>query len=616
MKNSLLILMALFMSIIGYSQSFTDGFIAYTVTSTTNNTVKTIAYSAAGGVNLTIPATATDTSVNPPITYAVTRIGIGSFNQVNNLETVSIPTSVTVIEAATFSGNTNLISAPLHNGITSIGANAFFNCGLTSVNIPTGMTIIEGGSFSNNNINTLTIPSTITSIEDTAFQNNQLTSVAIPDSVTSIGSEAFRNNQLTSAIIPNSVISIGFAAFFSNPLTCVVSEATTPPTIITNTSLTAGILDTFAANRSNIHLSIPSGTASAYATAQWTGFNSVSEGLAGTFVVDNITYQINASPNNEVTVTDYNTAGGTVVNIPATVSSGCTDFSVTDIGLSAFVANQLTSVTIPSSVINIGTAAFAQNQLVTVVIPDSVLTIGWNAFTQNYALTNLDLGNGVETIGVNAFSDNFIVSITIPDSVLTIAENAFGNSFALSNLVIGNSVVSIGDNAFTSNSSTFTSVTIPSSVTTIGEYAFAIAALTDVFSESTTPPTITTGGNDTFGAASYRANIHLHIPAGTMGAYVTDAGALWTGFMSVTEDALSISDFELANEVKVVNTLNALKIISTGVARLENYTIYSITGAKVKKGTNNTIAIDALSSGIYILELNFDTGKLTKKFAK
>ncbi len=343
MKKSVLILMALFTVAIGYSQTFTDAnFIEYTVIPGTNTVEVTDYDFANGGSDVAIPATVD----NATTTYSVTSIKYLAF-QNNGLTSVIIPNSVISIGTGAFSDNA-LITAVIGNSVMSIGT----------------------GAFQNNQLASVIIPDSVTSISGNAFINNQLISVILGSGVLSIGNSAFQSNQLTSVTIPSNVTSIGDFTFINNPLlACVVSEATTPPTITTGGS------DTFFNLRSNIDLSIPSGTASAYATAQWTGFHSVSEGLAGTFVVDNITYQINASPNNEVTVTDYNTAGGTVVNIPATVSSGCTDFSVTDIGISAFVANQLTSVTIPSSVINIGTAAFAQNQLVSVVIPDSVLTL-------------------------------------------------------------------------------------------------------------------------------------------------------------------------------------------------------------------------------------------------
>jgi len=610
MKKLLLILIALCTATIGYSQTFTDSNITYTVTSSANNTVRTSDYNSAGGTNVTIPSTVIDASTS--ITYTVTEIGAGSFDT-NNLTSVIIPTSVTSIGAYAFSQNQNLINAPLHNGIVSIGENAFFLCALTSVSIPTSMTSIEDFTFANNNINSVTIPDNIISIENGAFRDNQLTNVTIPNSVTSIGQ----------------------STFYSNPITCVISEATTPP--ITNTTTTI-YLDSFG-NRSNINLTIPSGTASAYATAEWTGFNTVAAGLSGTFVVGNITYQINANPNNEVTVTDYNTAGGTVVNIPTSVTSGCTDFSVKNIGNYSFVGNNLTSVIIPDSVINIGEGAFTNNSinnlilgnnvesignwafrtnnLTSVTIPDSVTSISSHAFRENN-ITNLVLGNGVENIGDWAFTDNDIASVTIPNSVLTIGDYAFTYSDGMTNLIIGNSVNSIGEFAFAMNPSLnqLTSVTIPSSVTIIGNYAFSIASLTDVFSESTTPPTITTGTNDTFGSIANRGTIHLHIPGGTgvMDAYVNDAGALWKHFNPVTQDALGVSDFELTNDIAILNTTDAITVTHSNSIKLEAYTIYSISGAKVTTGKENNIDTNYLSSGIYILKLDFNKGTVIKKF--
>ncbi|WP_452227506.1 leucine-rich repeat protein [Lacinutrix cladophorae] len=395
------------------------------------------------------------------------------------------------------------------------------------------------------------IPSTIDNPND-----------GITYSVTGIGNFALQNNNLTSVTIPDSVTFIGENAFVANlQLTCVISEATIPPVIFTG-----GGTDSFGASyRSNINLSIPSGTASAYAAATWAGFNSVAEGLNATFTVDYITYQING--NNEVTVTGYNTAGVTSVNIPDIVARGCISYNVTNIGNNAFNGSGLTNVVIPDGIINIGTAAFAFNNLQSLVIPDSVLVIGDGAFAQNNNLNNV---------------------------------------------VIGNSVTSIGDAAF--RQANFTSITIPDSVLNIGLLAFMDVGLTDVTSLATTPPTIITGTNDTFGSIIARGDINLHIPPNTTGAYVTDAGALWTDFLVVTEDAgLSVSDFELMNDIKIITRANDLKVISPDSVRLENYTIYNISGAKVKTGKELIISTNTLSNGIYILKLDFNEGIITKK---
>lgn len=445
----------------------------------------------------------------------------------NNNNTLEFTiTSATTVEVKDYiSGGTDVdIPATVSDNsttydVTSIGTLAFFSNGLTSAVIPSSVTNVSTGGFS----------------------NNSLTSINIPNSVTIIGNNAFQNNQLSNITIPSSVTNIGSRAFISNPLSCIVSYATTPPAIVTPTGPDT-TTDSFSVNRSTIDLSIPSGTANAYSTATWTGFNSVTEGLIGTFTINHITYQINATPFNEVTVIDYNTAGGSVVDIPATVSSACTSFTVISIGNNAFLQKGLTSVEIPNSVTTIGSAAFFDNM----------------------NLTSVMLQDGL---------------------------------------------VSIGDNTF--NSCGLTNVTIPSTVTNIGNFAFYSNPLTDVTSLAITPALISTGSNDSFSAD--RSNIHLHIPAGTMGAYVTDSGALWTGFNPVTEDALSIDGFELANDVKIITALNTIKILYANSVQLKAYSIYTISGQKIANGTESEIPTSTFTSGIYILKLDFDKGPVVKK---
>ena len=69
------------------------------------------------------------------------------------------------------------------DGVTSIGACAFYNCtGLTSINIPDGVTRIGSSAF---------------------FECAELTSIKIPSSVTSIGDLAFSAcNKLPEITVP------------------------------------------------------------------------------------------------------------------------------------------------------------------------------------------------------------------------------------------------------------------------------------------------------------------------------------------------------------------------------------------------------------------------------
>jgi len=219
------------------------------------------------------------------------------------------------------------------------------------------------------------------------------------------------------------------------------------------------------------------------------------------FKVDGIYYEILSASNKTVWVTYYDDSNGTKysnysgsVNIPATVTYNGTSYSVTAIGISAFInCSGLTSVTIPNSVTSISSYAFSNCS----------------------ALTSISIGNSVTSIGGSAFRGcSGLTSVTIPNSVTTIGDYAFQGCSALTSISIGNSVTSIGTQAFSGCSgltilfwnsrncsyngdiytynieqvtignevevlpsgfvecSKITSVTIPNSVTTIGNTAF------------------------------------------------------------------------------------------------------------------------------------------------
>ncbi|WP_186826897.1 leucine-rich repeat domain-containing protein [Seonamhaeicola algicola] len=469
---------------------------------------------------------------------------------------VSSATTVSLTSGSTLNNNNIDIPATVSNAgntynVTSIGNYAFQGSSTTYVSIP----------------------NTITSIGKQAFGNTNLTSVVLPSSLITIDEYAFQYNQLQGITIPENVNSIGIGAFRGNPLTTVTSLATAPPTITTAASNS----DSFAVggNRSNIDLYIPTSTTGAYVTnsgALWTGFNTVTENLntGDTYVYNYITYEVISAANSTVKVIDYNTTGGTVVNIPTTIPNGLITYSVIEIGTQAFENKGLTDVTLPSTLTNIGEKAFFINNLASVTIPNNVTTINNGAFAQNQNMTNITLGNNVSVIGDYAFRFTGLTTITIPESVTNIGVIAFGG---------------MGD------------------------------IITDVYCEGIVPPTISTSSNpnsDTFNLS--RSSVNLHIPSGTEGAYVTNPGALWTGFNSV--NTLSASQFELNNQIKVITKDNGLEITSDNGLTLKKYSIYNITGAKITQGKATFISTETLSNGIYILELQFNEGRIAKKFVK
>ena len=145
--------------------------------------------------------------------YAVTNIGFGAF-QNSPLSFITIPNSVTYIDAYAFADCPNLTSVTLPNSVTYIGELAFEGSGITEPVYNQHVFAYLPRSYSG----AYTIPKGIKQIAGCAFQNcSKLTSVTIPNSVTSIGTGAFGGcHSLQLVSIPNSVTEVGCWAFMAS----------------------------------------------------------------------------------------------------------------------------------------------------------------------------------------------------------------------------------------------------------------------------------------------------------------------------------------------------------------------------------------------------------------
>ena len=279
------------------------------------------------------PVRANITSIT--IEPGVTTIGNNAFRECGSLTTVSLPDGLTTLGTSAFTSCGSLASIVLPEGLTTIGNSSFYGCtGLVSVNIPAGVTTLGSSVFQNcTGLVSVNIPDGVTSIGSSAFANcAALTDINIPAGVTEISGNAFRGcSGLTSIVIPDGVTSIGSNAFYG----C--------------TGLTS--------------IDIPAGVTS-IGNGAFEGCSSLA-----------------------------------VANIPA---------NVTSIGTWAFSGTSLTTVSLPAGLTTLGSSAFRECAgLTTVSLPSSVTSVGSYAFRDCSNLASVCIfAPSLSTYGSNAFNGN------------------------------------------------------------------------------------------------------------------------------------------------------------------------------------------------------------------
>lgn len=161
-----------------------------------------------------------------------------------------IPSSVTGIGSQAFA-NSSVTSITIHEGVTSIGGEAFRWCySLTSITIPKSVTSISYSILANcPSLSSIVVDSENPSYDSRENCNAIITksnmliagcqNTIIPNSVKSIREDSFFGcTRLTSITIPESVTSIGNSAFaFCDSLASITCKAATPPTLGSSNNL-------------------------------------------------------------------------------------------------------------------------------------------------------------------------------------------------------------------------------------------------------------------------------------------------------------------------------------------------------------------------------------------
>ena len=333
----------------------------------------------------------------------------------NQIQSVTIPESVTSIGKSAFEDCTGLTSLTINSVATSIGAYAFASCtSLTSLSLVGNFQTIGEQAFAYCGMTSLTTDADITSIGEYAFSHcTSLTSLSLTGSVQTIGYQAFACcTSLTSLSLTGDIQKIGDYAFgyCSSLYTATLSK-----------------------NLTSI------GT---YAFEYCTSLNSIE------------------IPGKVTEIGDY-------AFIDAGLTSVTIDEGVKSTGAYMFYkCGNLTTVTLPESLTTIadGSFAFCSN-LDHVKIPARVTCIGDGAFSNCTSLSDITLQDGVKTIGADAFFYcQALTSITLPGSVTDIGKEAFYYCDELASITIPENVKTINPDTFYWCSS-LKDITLPAGLT-------------------------------------------------------------------------------------------------------------------------------------------------------
>ena len=538
----------------------------------------------------------------------------------------------------TFTGNvmTNNLVIPNQVGtitVTGITTNAFDNVLLSgTLTLPSTLTTIEANAFSDHNLVSVTIPNSVLNIGANAFRNNNISNLTISAGGTgnlTIGANAFRENALTTIELPARVNSIGDGAFANNP------NLTTARFLQTDTSRLRtfaqggmmGDADIFVSTSPNLRLYRLAGnfTPPAYHGRAW----NITGGGAGTSVGD-FSFTLAAAG---YTITGYvgsTPANGAIV-FPATGPSGA---QVIAIGSTVFqgvpqaIRNSITSISFqsPSSVATIGSTAFLEmTNLRSATIPASVTLIGSSAFAANSSLqeVHFEHANGHALRVGQVFADATIFSgvpaglrLTRPsgsdaatyvpfNSPATIARNWYvsdGNvawwtitpatgtgpvtitgftgpnnltTITIPSTVGGRQVTGISTNVLTAtNAPLLQEVVVPASVTTFAANAIVGQNLTTVRLLHHDGAAIQNIPANTFGPAEQRnANFRILFPALSVGfteptwrSFPTqaDLGGYWT-FADWADTGLIITGFTgNATSVRIPSSIGGRPVTHVG----------------------------------------------------
>ena len=339
------------------------------------------------------------------------------------LEEITIPETyngkpVTAILENAFNGATNLKKITIPASITSVGDNAFFNCGNLEYNERDNALYLGNSEnpylilvkAKNSAITRCNLSDNTVAICDNAFFGcSELTAISIPDNVISIGSRAFYGCALLMSInFPEGTPAIGAETFYG----CANLKKITIPASVTTIGESAfekcaTLTEVVFADNSTLKgignsafneckalktIAIPS-------SVIYIGDNKASQAKNGVFydcvALKSITFDKNSK--------------------------------LSEIGNFAFAScSALSTIELPDSVTILGHSTFRNSGLTEITLPASITIVADNTFFSCKKLETITFGNALTKIGYQAFASCSVLNnVIIPESTKYISFAAF-----------------------------------------------------------------------------------------------------------------------------------------------------------------------------------------------
>jgi len=416
----------------------------------------------------------------------LTEIGSVAF-QMNQLTSVVLPDSVTILESGAFATNPSLNTILLSKGLTEIAPSAFgcsdkthYMTELTELSLHEGITTIGNRAFAGNNIKNIKIPKTVTEIGNYAFSTknylDDTCTLELSEGLTIIGEYAFRNKVIEKVMLPSTVKGLPANVFLKEYSTDV--EAVVTKVYVTETQIN----DETAFPKSSYHTLLLWEDDST--VDQPSEDDKVPEWTDEDFLFDGSTIlgwsdkgQETRLNNKNLIIPAYNPQTGEKITAIGESAFAIPDKEVEQMKSGVYSPNGMLSVQIPDTVTEIGHRAFRYNSLTEVSLPNVLKTIGKQAFHGNQ-LEKLHLPDSVTTVDEGAFSTNNITELTLSKAMTTIEAGTFSMNIRLENIVLHEGITRIEATAFAG--ARLTSLKIPSTVTYVGKKAFHLHHLEEL----------------------------------------------------------------------------------------------------------------------------------------